>query len=77
MHEDTFILNIVATPDAGTNGALSICSIAPAEGLFPQLGGTPDLSGTWTFNASNHSGSYDPSIDAPGVYTYTVPGGAP
>ncbi|OXA92654.1 hypothetical protein B0A62_14725 [Flavobacterium hydatis] len=56
----TKTINIQATPNAGTNGTLTLCSGATptAAQLFAQLGGTPDTGGTWT-NVGN-------------IYTYTV-----
>jgi gliding motility-associated-like protein len=57
-----------AAPDAGTNGALTICeasTVTTAE-LFAQLGGTPDAGGSWT-----------PALAGAGTYTYTVSATAP
>jgi hypothetical protein len=52
-----------AQPNAGTDGVLTICagSTVTAAQLFAQLGGTPDMSGTWT-----------PTLAGEGTYTYTV-----
>ena len=49
--------------DAGTNGTLDICTgqIVTAAELFAELGGTPDVTGSWT-----------PALAGAGVYTYTV-----
>ncbi|MDC6367611.1 hypothetical protein PP183_16145, partial [Muricauda sp. AC10] len=55
-------------PDAGTNGTLTICTgdtLTDAQ-LFAQLGGTPDVGGTWS-----------PALAGAGTYTYTVAATAP
>ncbi len=59
----TVEVNITIQPDAGDDGAMTICegSSVTAADLFAQLGGTPDVGGTWT-----------PAPAGPGVYTYTV-----
>jgi gliding motility-associated-like protein len=64
---------VVTEPDPGTNGTLSLCfSDAPAE-LFSSLGGTPDIGGTWTApSGAAFTGTFDPSSDVVGVYTYTI-----
>ncbi|MEB2343064.1 MAG: gliding motility-associated C-terminal domain-containing protein, partial [Flavobacteriia bacterium] len=65
-------------PDAGLDGSLSICPEAAAVSLFSVLNGGPQTGGTWTGpNGLPHAGLFDPSVDAPGPYTYTVPGSAP
>ncbi|WP_198146891.1 T9SS type B sorting domain-containing protein [Maribacter thermophilus] len=68
--EDTaeIVVTVQETPDAGSNGALTICKdekVTEAQ-LFAQLGGDPDTNGTWS-----------PAPDGPGTYTYTVPATAP
>ncbi|WP_289063177.1 gliding motility-associated C-terminal domain-containing protein [uncultured Zobellia sp.] len=57
-----------ATPDAGTDGTLTICEGATVteSQLFAQLGGTPDSGGTWS-----------PTPSGAGTYTYTVTATAP
>ncbi|MGK4568328.1 hypothetical protein [Flavobacterium sp. 3HN19-14] len=56
----TATLVVQATPNAGTDGALSVCiGSTPSEAqLFAALGGSPDTGGTWS-----HVGL---------IYTYTV-----
>ncbi|MCC6399986.1 MAG: gliding motility-associated C-terminal domain-containing protein, partial [Flavobacteriales bacterium] len=74
----TVTVTLTSTPDAGTDGAITVCDQGAAVGLFAQLGGTPDAGGTWTDPLGNaHSGSFDPGTDAAGVYTYTLAATAP
>ena len=71
-------VTVNATPWAGTDGALDICSDAATVALFGMLGGTPDAGGTWTTPGGGaFGGTFDPAIDAPGPYVYTVNGIAP
>ncbi|WP_108424104.1 T9SS type B sorting domain-containing protein [Flagellimonas amoyensis] len=55
-------------PDAGTNGATTICEgdLLNDADLFALLGGTPEPGGTWS-----------PAFNGAGVYTYTVTATAP
>ena len=64
----TVIVTEQQRPDAGTDGNLTICEgDVPTEAqLFAQLGGTPDLGGTWS-----------PALVGAGIYTYTVAATAP
>ena len=57
----TVTVTIQAAPNAGTNGALTVCAghTPTTTELFNALGGSPDAGGTWSGPVS-------------GVYTYTV-----
>jgi gliding motility-associated-like protein len=70
---DDIYISLSANPDAGTDGAISLCSSAAPVDLFSLVGPTASPTGTWT----NSSGTivtmpFDPSINPPGIYTYTV-----
>ena len=61
-------------PDPGTNGTLDLCDSntnTPVD-LFTLLGGSPEAGGTWSPTLNSGTGVYDPNIDPPGTYTYTV-----
>ncbi|KAA1242632.1 T9SS type B sorting domain-containing protein [Aquimarina sp. RZ0] len=73
----TVNVTIVAVPDAGEDGALNICSGETPVDLFDSLTGTPETGGVWTDGAgttfgADDRGTFDPSADAAGTYTYTV-----
>ncbi|MCB0793423.1 MAG: gliding motility-associated C-terminal domain-containing protein, partial [Flavobacteriales bacterium] len=77
---DQSVVNVTLTgqPDAGVDGALTLCESSAATNLFTELGGTPDAGGSWTDpNGVAHSGSFDPSTDPAGNYTYTLAAAAP
>jgi hypothetical protein len=61
-------VNTVAPPNAGSNGAFTICagSTVTAPQLFAALGGTPAGGGSWS-----------PALAGAGTYTYTVNATAP
>jgi gliding motility-associated-like protein len=66
-----------ASPDAGTDGAATLCANGAAIDLFAQLGGTPDGGGTWSGPSPVIGGSYDPATMLAGSYTYTIAAVAP
>ncbi|MBC2844755.1 gliding motility-associated C-terminal domain-containing protein [Winogradskyella flava] len=68
----TVSVSIETAPDAGTDGNLEICNTSNTVDLFNSLGGTPDISGTWTPALASGTGIFDPNTDAAGIYTYTV-----
>ncbi len=70
---DDIFISLSANPDAGTDGAISLCSSASPVDLFSLVGPTASPNGTWT----NSSGAivnmpFDPSVNPPGIYSYTV-----
>ena len=74
---DTSEVNVTidVLPNAGENGDLEICINSSPVDLFGSLNGTPDTGGVWSPSLSSGTGMFNPSIDAAGVYTYTVTNG--
>ncbi|MBS1548090.1 MAG: PKD domain-containing protein, partial [Bacteroidetes bacterium] len=70
-------VTINTPPDAGTDGAITLCSNGTPIDLFGQLGGTPDVGGTWAGPSAVAGGMFDPTTMAAGAYIYTVGGTAP
>ncbi|PCI98398.1 MAG: hypothetical protein COB15_06190, partial [Flavobacteriales bacterium] len=70
----------VTPANAGTSNVFGICATALATDLFPLLGGA-DLGGAWTGGppplTGGDQGTFDPSTNIAGVYTYTVTGVTP
>jgi len=66
------IVNVIGAPNAGIDGAIALCDDNNAINLFDSLNGMPDLGGIWTPTLASGTGIFDPSIDAPGAYTYTI-----
>ncbi|MEO8587783.1 MAG: gliding motility-associated C-terminal domain-containing protein [Flavobacteriales bacterium] len=75
----TSVLNVsvVSAPNAGINGATTVCSTDAPFGLAGFLTGSPDANGTWTGPAGANNGTFVPGTSTPGTYTYTVPGQSP
>ncbi|APY11242.1 hypothetical protein BWZ22_08300 [Seonamhaeicola sp. S2-3] len=73
---ETITVTIEEPLDAGTDGApLNLCSNNGTIDLFTQLGGTPDSGGTWSPVMASGTGVFNPLVDAPGTYTYTLSNG--
>ncbi|HRF82637.1 MAG TPA: PKD domain-containing protein, partial [Flavobacteriales bacterium] len=64
-------VTINTPPNAGLDGAITLCSSDAATSLFAQLGGTPDAGGTWSGPSTVVGGMIDPATMNAGVYTYT------
>ncbi|UZO81138.1 T9SS type B sorting domain-containing protein [Aquimarina sp. ERC-38] len=61
--------------DPGLNNAIRLCSTDGLTDLFSQLGGTPDMGGTWTGpgpTTNADRGTIDPATAIPGDYIYTI-----
>ncbi|MCB0758481.1 MAG: gliding motility-associated C-terminal domain-containing protein, partial [Flavobacteriales bacterium] len=65
-------VSVLAAPDAGTPGSITLCASDGAIDLFDQLGGTPDAGGAWAGPSAVTGGSFDPATMSAGVYTYTI-----
>ncbi|WP_142784943.1 gliding motility-associated C-terminal domain-containing protein [Changchengzhania lutea] len=74
LDASTTISVIIEEPlNAGTDGApLDLCSNDGTIDLFTQLGGTPETGGTWSPALVSTTGVFDPLVDAPGTYTYSL-----
>ncbi|RZJ67416.1 MAG: gliding motility-associated C-terminal domain-containing protein [Flavobacterium sp.] len=71
----TVTVTINPVPHAGGDGSTIFCTnYAPAD-LFQFLTGTPQAGGTWTPALASGTGVFDPTVDAAGIYTYSVGGG--
>ncbi|MBS1942474.1 MAG: gliding motility-associated C-terminal domain-containing protein, partial [Bacteroidetes bacterium] len=66
----TVTVTETGSPDAGTDGNVTVCSDGAAIDLFNSLGGTPDAGGTWSGGLVG--GMFDPATDAAGTFTYTL-----
>jgi len=76
--EATVTVAVNAVPNAGTNAMITVCSTDPPFTMYQELGGTPNAGGAWTApNGAVVSGVFDPSVDPPGFYAYTVAGDPP
>lgn len=70
-------ISIVNAPSAGIGTSVTLCSNGPDVDLFTLLSGNPQSGGSWTGPDGVHAGVFDPGVDAPGDYTYTVQGTSP
>lgn len=63
-----------AGADAGSGNPLLFCDTDPQMNLIDQLNGQPVNNGSWTYNGFSVPGTFDPAIDPPGIYTYSISG---
>ena len=74
----TVTATIIPQADPGINGILKLCEESTnLEDLFLSLGGTPETGGVWSPALASGSSVFDPTIDLPGTYTYTITGTTP
>jgi hypothetical protein len=74
---DTAFVDVSLIPNnnAGSSNTFSICETDAAADLFAALLGSPTPGGTWTApGGGTFDGTYDPAVDTPGAYVYTVDG---
>ena len=69
---DTMTIVVNPLPNTGTNGAISLCTTDPSTDLFNQLGGSPNVGGTWSPALTSGTGMFDPTVDPAGTYTYSI-----
>ncbi|MBL7940038.1 MAG: gliding motility-associated C-terminal domain-containing protein, partial [Flavobacteriales bacterium] len=68
----TLTIDVVAAPDAGAPGLITLCATDDAIDLFEELNGTPDAGGNWSGPSAVIGGAFDPVTMSAGVYTYTI-----
>ncbi|WP_179351686.1 gliding motility-associated C-terminal domain-containing protein [Winogradskyella vidalii] len=73
----TVTVSIIPEPNPGTNETIDLCSNNAPVDLFSSLGGNPEPGGTWSPALASGTGVFDPAIDSPGIYTYTLSATAP
>jgi len=66
------VVTVTLATNAGTDNSVALCMIDAAVDLFTSLGTAAQSGGTWSPALASGTGIFDPAIDAPGVYTYTV-----
>lgn len=71
-------VGVNALSNAGLDATIEICSNDLALiNLFDNLGGSPEAGGTWSPALASGTGIFNPSVDAEGIYTYTIAGSPP
>ncbi|MCF7568382.1 gliding motility-associated C-terminal domain-containing protein [Sabulilitoribacter arenilitoris] len=75
VDESTVITVTIEEPlNAGTDNTLDVCSNNGTTDLFTLIG-SADSGGTWSPALNSGTGVFDPLIDAPGTYTYSLSNG--
>src|SRR5690606_1233757 len=71
------VVNLDDSPNAGSTTTITVCSEDEPFDLVSRINesilGTPDTGGTFTPALASGTTLFDPSVDAAGNYTYTVP----
>jgi hypothetical protein len=74
----TVTVTEIPKPEPGISNSIDVCADDDAFNMTDSLLGTPSALGSWTNPFSQATDAiYDPGLDPPGVYTYTVTGTSP
>lgn len=74
----TVVIVVVPRPNAGDDmPPLTVCAASPIINLSNYLTAGAASNGTWSPALSEGNGMFNPTVDAPGTYTYTVAGNGP
>src|SRR5690606_2398637 len=80
ISEDIVQITAQPRPESGVDGFVSLNVFDSPVNLFSILGGNPDTGGDWSgpsVLSGGSLGTFDPSVNASGLYTYEVNGVAP
>jgi gliding motility-associated-like protein len=70
---DTVVVSLDPDLNPGQDTLVVLCATPPAYDLIDLLGGTPQSGGTWTdASGAPVATNFDPMVDGPGTFTYTV-----
>ncbi|MGB3870114.1 MAG: HYR domain-containing protein [Flavobacteriales bacterium] len=58
--------------NAGADSTADFCNVGASTSLFPYVGPDGQAGGSWWFQGQPVPGEFDPAVDAPGAYLYTV-----
>ena len=58
--------------NTGKSTSVSVCENSPSFDLFKLLGPNAEKGGVWTPMPQSNNSIYNPAVDSPGVYTYTI-----
>ena len=73
----TLTITIIQGPEAGVSASTELCVNSLPIHLFPLLGATAQVGGTWSPPLASTTDLFDPALDAPGPYLYTLSGNQP
>ena len=73
----TVTITEIAPPNAGTDGAITLCISSPSTSLFAALGGGAQAGGAWSGPSAVVGGMFNPATMTAGVYSYILNGTAP
>ena len=73
----TTLLVTPDVPNAGSDGTLNVCNMAPPDNMFELLGPGAEEGGTWSGPSPVNNGLFNPATMVVGAYIYTALGIAP